>query len=97
MGIGTGSKVIMDMIQREYPNYHPLVSLARIAHNPDADLTTQFQCHKEIAKYLEPTMKAIDVTTNEPKQTQVRVTLFDVEDVEPVESSSNSLVLSTQS
>ena len=55
------SELLLGMIQKEFPNYHPLISIARIAHHGDADLKTQLECHKTIAKYVEPELKSIGV------------------------------------
>ena len=72
----------MAMLHSEFPNYHPLLSIARIAHHQDADLKLQFECHKTIAKYIEPELKSVEVKGDMREEKVVRVSLFDVEDVE---------------
>lgn len=71
------SQLLLDLIRREYPAYHPLLSIARIAHHIDADLKLQFECHKTIAKYIEPELKSIEVKGNLETGTRVTVSLFD--------------------
>ena len=74
--------MLLGMVQKEFPSYHPLISIARIAHHGDADLKLQFECHKTIAKYLEPELKSVEVKGDIREEKVVRVSLFDVEDVE---------------
>ena len=78
----TRSSALVAMLHAEFPNYHPLLSIARIAHHQDADLKLQFECHKTIAKYLEPELKSVEVKGDMREEKVVRVSLFDVEDVE---------------
>lgn len=73
--------LLLGMIQSEFPAYHPLVSIARIAHHGDADLKVQLECHKTIAKYVEPELKSIEVKGEITGRHRVSVSLF-----EPVEA-----------
>lgn len=52
----------MARLKREFPNYHPVVELARIANDPENDVKTRADAHKEVAKYVTPQLKAVDVT-----------------------------------
>lgn len=81
------SAALVSMLHTEFPNYHPLLSIARLAHHVDADLRLQFECHKTIAKYVECELKSIEVKGEIHEEKVVRVSLFDVEDVEPVSKS----------
>ena len=67
------SNKILDLIQEEFPDYHPLLSLARIAHKTEdrvnegeetASLKLQFECHQTIAKYTESQLKSVEVKAN---------------------------------
>lgn len=73
----TRREVLLGMLQKEFPGYHPLISIARIAHQGDADLKLQFDCHKTIAKYVEPEIKSIEVKGEISGRHQVSVSLFD--------------------
>lgn len=75
--LSTRSNALVAMLQSEYPNYHPLMSIVRIAHNPEADLKLQFECHKVIAKYVEPELKSVEVKKDSREEKLVRVSLFD--------------------
>lgn len=77
---GSRRELLLGLLQKEYPSYHPLVSIARIAHNSEADLKLQFECHKTIAKYVEPELKSIEVKGDITNRHRVSVSLF-----EPVE------------
>lgn len=70
-------ELLLGMIQKEFPNYHPLISIARIAHHGDADLKTQLECHKTIAKYVEPELKSIEVKGEITGRHRVQVSLFE--------------------
>lgn len=73
----TRRELLLGMLQKEFPSYHPLIAIARIAHRGDADLKLQFDCHKTIAKYVEPEIKSIEVKGEITGRHQVRVSLFD--------------------
>lgn len=88
---GTRSSALVSMLHAEFPNYHPLLSIARIAHHEDADLKLQFECHKTIAKYLEPELKSVEIKGDIREEKVVRVSLFDVEDAEVLSTSEKSI------
>ena len=77
---GTANKAkqeLIDMIQAEYPDYHPLLAMAEIA-NTDimrcvgvdedgvavmvTDHNIKLQASKEVCKYIVPQLKAIEHT-----------------------------------
>jgi|AntRauTorcE11898_2_1112593.scaffolds.fasta_scaffold00952_4 hypothetical protein len=67
---------LLAMIRREYPEYHPLVSIARIAHRDDADLKLQFECHKTISKFIEPELKSVENKGGQDDQRRVVISMF---------------------
>lgn len=71
------NQLLLALIQKEYPAYHPLLAIVRIAHDSNATLALQFDCHKTIAKYVEPELKSIEVRGSVESQHRVRVSLFD--------------------
>jgi len=68
---------IMAMINEHYPAYHPLLSIAHLAHDPDMDLKGQLDCHKTIAKYVATELRSIDVRQTVTDSRRVIVSLFD--------------------
>ena len=55
-------KAMLDEIQQQFPDYHPVIAMAKIANDGNVDLQMRFYAHKEIAHYVEPKRKAIEVT-----------------------------------
>ena len=72
---------ILSMIRQKFPEYHPLLAIAQIAHDTE-DLGLQFHCHKTIAKYVEPELKSLEVKSPVDDSRRVRVSLFEVVDAE---------------
>lgn len=69
--------VLLSMLQKEFPSYHPLLSIARIAHDINADLKLQFECHRTVAKYVEPELKSLEVKGELGHRHRVSVSLFE--------------------
>ena len=55
-------QLLMHRLRREFPNYHPVVELARIANDLGNSVDVRKDAHKEVAKYVTPQLKAVDVT-----------------------------------
>lgn len=53
---------LLALLQEQYPDYHPVLELAKIANDKDADPRARFDANKEVAKYVEPVMKAVHTT-----------------------------------
>lgn len=51
---------VLSLIRSHYPQYHPLVSIAHIAHSCDGDQRLELECHKTIAKYVEQELKSVE-------------------------------------
>lgn len=56
---------ILDMLQKEEENYHPLVAIHGISRRCGEDLRLELDCHRTIAKYVEAERKSIDVKTED--------------------------------
>jgi hypothetical protein len=69
---------ILTMIQQEYPGYHPLMAIAKMAHESNDD-KVQLRCHETLAKYVAPELKSIEIRPPRDNRT-VFVSLFDVVD-----------------
>lgn len=62
---GLASKVpLLKLLNQRYPGYHPILSIADIAHDPSIadDFKLQFDCHRAILRYVAPELKAVEVT-----------------------------------
>lgn len=58
------TKEIAELLKEKYPDYHPIIALAEIANNKKNDLSLRLQANKEVAKYICPQLKSIDVKQN---------------------------------
>ena len=67
---------VLAEIRRFYPEYHPLVSIARLAHKEGVDVRLLYDCHKTIAKYVEPELKSLEVRGVFEDVRRVSVSLF---------------------
>ena len=52
---------LLRAIQSEFPKYDPLVELIRIAISEDSSTSERIACHKEVAQYVNPKLKAIEM------------------------------------
>lgn len=50
------------LLQKKFPNYDPVISMVEIANDKKVDMSLRLAAHKEIAKYLRPQLKAIELT-----------------------------------
>lgn len=76
--------LLLAEIRKRYPNYHPILAIVDIAHDENASLDLQFNCHKTVAKYVEPELKSIEVKGEYKQQQTVRVSLFGSDEPETV-------------
>ena len=53
---------LLDQIQARWPEYHPVLAMVELAHDPQLPVEMRFQAHKEVAHYVEPKRKAVDVS-----------------------------------
>lgn len=60
---------LLQLIQDTYPGYHPVLEMAKTANDPEADLNTRFNANKEVAKYIEPTLKAVEISGDSEGET----------------------------
>lgn len=85
---------ILEMLQERYPGYHPLLAIAEIAHEKSSDdVQLQFNCHKTIAEYVLPKLRAVEHSGSVENQRRVIVQLFqnDIEDAQLVDKEETGL------
>ena len=63
---------IMQLIAEKYPNYHPVLALVEIA-NSSQDVSIQLQANKEVAKYVCPQLKSIEIKEDKGEETRIVV------------------------
>lgn len=49
-------------IREAFPDYDPLVAMVRLANDPTKDDQLRFNAHKEIAQYMYPKRKAVELS-----------------------------------
>lgn len=87
-----GSALLAE-IRKRYPNYHPVIAMVDIAHHAEAPLELQYNCHKTVAKYIEPELKNVEVKQELRQMSTVRVSMFeDASDVKFVEGNSANIL-----
>ena len=54
-------RALAELLQEAHPGYDPVRALADIANNPRIDLAIRVRCHMEVAKYVRPALKSVEV------------------------------------
>ena len=84
----TPAEAALELVQREFPNYHPLQALARLAHRKDVieDAKLELAVHQTILPYVQPKLSSVEVQANITDHRRVVVTLFEDIEVEDARS-----------
>lgn len=53
---------IADALRERYPDWDPVIAMAEIANDPKNDITLRLAAAKEVAQYIHPKRKAIELT-----------------------------------
>ncbi|HPC92960.1 MAG TPA: hypothetical protein PLJ74_12010 [Myxococcota bacterium] len=82
--IQTPGEAALSIIQREFPNYHPIVSLARLAHKQEVveDPKLEFEIHKTLLPYVMPRLSSVEVKQDIKEERRVIVSLFEAHELE---------------
>lgn len=65
---------MLRMLQQKYgKDFHPLMNMAKIAQDPEADLSLQLNANKELAQYLHPKLRSVDISGSLDTRTTVRL------------------------
>lgn len=80
----TPAELALELVQREYPQYHPLIALARLAHDKRVieDPKLELAVHQVILPYVQPKLSSVEVQADISDHRRVVVTLFEDFDVE---------------
>ena len=55
---------ILEMLQKEEADYHPLVAIHRLAKKTD-DERLMFDCHKTLASYVESQRRSVEIKSED--------------------------------
>ena len=82
--VKNASQLALDIVQREFPNYHPLIALARLAHRDDVtrDPKLELEVHKTILPYVAPKLSSVEVKAEINEDRRVIVSLFETRTLE---------------
>ena len=82
--VRNASEMALSLVQSEFPNYHPLISLARLAHKEEviADPKLELEVHKSILPYVTPKLSSVEVKPDQSDQRRVIVSLFEERQLE---------------
>jgi hypothetical protein len=56
---------LISLLKERYPDYHPVVAMAEIANDDTEDTSLRFQAHKEVAQYVEPKRKSVELSNRD--------------------------------
>jgi len=80
---GTPNKVntaFREEILKRDPSYHPIVAMFEMSQDTKLDPVLRFNAYKEVAKYFEPQLKAIEVKGQLDSVQTITVELFNAKD-----------------
>ncbi len=59
------TRAVIDLLKERFPEYHPVVAMAEIANDESHSVELRLQAHKEVAHYVAPTRKAVEITAEQ--------------------------------
>ena len=65
------TQALQDLIAEKYPGYNPVLEMVDMALDDETPKDLKFACNKEVAKYMVPQLKAIEVTQGEIKDVPI--------------------------
>jgi hypothetical protein len=71
--------VLLARIQRDFPNYHPIMEMVRIACDETNPVELRAKMHKAIAPYVSPKLKAVEITGDDGGPLQHRLVVHFVD------------------
>jgi hypothetical protein len=77
--VGGAGDAALSIVRSEYPNYHPLIALARLAHREDviSDPKLELEVHRTILPYVTPKLSSAEVRVANDDDRRVIVSLFE--------------------
>lgn len=81
---GAAGERVLALIRSRYPEYHPLMAIAELAHSQKVkdDPRLELECHKTLTKYVTPELKSVEVKAEIKETRRVIVSMFDGEAVD---------------
>lgn len=77
-GVTAQGERMLTFIRTKYPQYHPLMAIAEMAHDAGIeDHKLKLECHKTILRHVSPELKSIEVKADIKESRRVIVSMFD--------------------
>lgn len=57
----TNREAIAILLEKQFPGYNPIISMAEVANDDKQDINLRCNMHKEVANYIAPKLKSIDL------------------------------------
>lgn len=78
------SEAALALCQAEFPGYHPLIALTRLAHDTNVrqDPRLEMEIHKTILPYVAPKLSSVEVKNVQEDDRRVIVSLFEQKTLE---------------
>jgi len=64
--------LLIRTIKKQFPDYDAIIELVRIAVDTDNDVSVRLQANKEVAQYVYPKLKAIEVAVDVESEIKVK-------------------------
>lgn len=80
----SASEAALQLVRSDFPDYHPLIALARLAHRPDVvgDPRLELEVHRTILPYVAPRLASAEEPFGADDDRSIVVTLFDDAELE---------------
>ena len=62
-GVSRPKRQLIQLLEEKFPGYNAVVSMAKLANDTSATNAERFAANKEVAKYMHPQLKAVDLTS----------------------------------
>ena len=59
---GSGRREARRILKDEFPDYHPLRNMAKLANDKSAPAELRFQADKEVIAYILPKLRSVEIT-----------------------------------
>ena len=80
----SAGEAALALVQSHYPGYHPLIGLARLAHDERvlADPRLELEVHRSILPYVSPKLASAELKVDSQDDRRVIVSLFEERQLE---------------
>ena len=59
------AKALRERVEDAIPGYDPIVSIAQIANDQTVPIAVRLECHRDVARYTTPQVKATEITSDD--------------------------------